>query len=201
MPVSVKGAIELRKALRAYAPDLAKGLNKEMAQAVKPIVKNAKGYLPSNSDVLRNWVEGSSANGRFPQYDASVAKRGITYKTSPSKRNRRGFRSLVTIFNKSAAGAIYETAGRINPQGRPSSHKSGRVIVSTSKDSQSNNPNAGRMFISNFNSVSAMKGSGKMRGRAIYRAWEEDQGKATAAVMRAIERASATFKARSKVNE
>ena len=199
MPVSVKGAIELRKALRAFAPDLAKGLNKEMALAVKPIVIKARGFLPNNSEVLSNWIEGANANGRFPYYDWTVAKRGITYKTSPTKSNRRGFRSLVTIFNKSAAGAIYETAGRVNPQGRPSSHKSGRVMVSTSKDSQSNNPYAGRQFISNLNSKSPLRGQGKERGRAIYRAWEEDQGKATTAVMRAIERAAATFKARTEI--
>ena len=34
MPVEVKGAIELRKALRDYAPDLAKKLNLEMTTAL-----------------------------------------------------------------------------------------------------------------------------------------------------------------------
>jgi hypothetical protein len=38
MPASVKGGIELRKALREFTPDLAKGLTKEVAAALKPVV-------------------------------------------------------------------------------------------------------------------------------------------------------------------
>lgn len=177
MPVSVKGVIELRKALRAFSPDLAKGLNKEMGAALKPIVRQARGFLPSDSQVLSNWAgEGTRAQGKFPQYNQATARKGITYKISPSKRNRKGFRSLATIFNKSAAGAIYETAGR----------KSG--------DST---------FVRNLDNKypARLAGQDKMRGRVIYRAWEQDKGKTTAAVMKAIERAAATFQARSKVNE
>ena len=175
MPVSVKGAVELRKALRAYAPDLGKGLTQEMGAALKPITKTARGFLPANSQILSNWAGSATrADGRFPQYDATVARRGVAYKTSPSKTNRKGFRSLATIFNKSAAGAIYETAGRKNPNST---------------------------FVKNMDSKfsASLKGKDKMRGRAIYRAWEQDQGKTTAAVMKAIEKANATFQARSKV--
>jgi hypothetical protein len=175
MPVSVKGAIELRKALRAYAPDLAKGLTKEMGAALKPVVRQARGFLPSNSEVLSNWQgEGSRATGKFPQYDSAIARRGITYKTSPSKPNRKGFRSLATIFNKSAAGAIYETAGR---------------------------KNGDSVFVRNLDNKfpARLEGRDKMRGRAIYRAWDNNQGKATAGVMKAIEKATATFNARSRI--
>jgi hypothetical protein len=46
MPTELKGAIEARKALKKFEPDLAKELRKEMANLLKPIVKNAKGlYL------------------------------------------------------------------------------------------------------------------------------------------------------------
>jgi hypothetical protein len=175
MPVSAKGVVELRKALRSFSPDLGKSLSSEMGSALKPITRTARGYLPSNSEVLSNW-QGTKArtDGRFPQYDQTVARRGITYKTTPSKPNRKGFRSLATLFNKSAAGAIYETAGR------------------KSMDS---------VFVRNLdNKKSAtIKGKGKMQGRALYRAWEEDQGKTTAAVFKAIEKAAAMFQARSKV--
>ena len=175
MPVSVKGVVELRKALRSFSPDLGKALTAEMGAALKPITKTARGYLPSNSDVLSNW-QGTKvrSDGRFPQYDLTVARRGITYKTAPSRPNRKGFRSLATLYNKSAAGAIYETAGRKNPDST---------------------------FVKNLDNkyAAAMKGQGKERGRAIYRAWQEDQGKTTAAVMKAIEKASAMFQARSKI--
>ena len=177
MPVSVKGAIGLRKALRAYSPDLAKGLTKEMGAALKPVVRQAKGFLPSDSQILSNWAgTATRADKKFPQYNQATARKGVAYKTSPSKPNRKGFRSLATIFNKSAAGAIYETAGR---------------------------KNGNSVFVRNLDNKypARLAGEQKMRGRVIYRAWEENQGKATAGVLRAIERASATFQARSKVNE
>lgn len=175
MPVSVKGGVELRKALRSFSPDLAKGLTKEMGSALKPITTKARGFLPSNTEVLSNWAGTKTrADGRFPQYDLTIARKGVTYKTSPSKPNRKGFRSLASIWNKSAAGAIYETAGR---------------------------KNSSSIFVQNLDKkyAASMKGQDKMRGRVIYRAWQEDQGKTTAAVMRAIEKAAATFKARSTV--
>lgn len=175
MPVSVKGVVELRKALRAYSPDLAKGLTKEMGEALKPITKKARGFLPADSQILSGWQgTATRADGRFPQYNAATAKRGVSYKTSPSKPNRKGFRSLATIWNKSAAGAIYETAGRKNPNS---------------------------VFVQNMDRkyTASMQGKDKMRGRVIYRAWEQDNGKTRDAVMRAIEKATATFNARSKV--
>jgi len=174
MPVEVKGVIELRKALRQFSPDLGKGLTAEMGAALKPIVRKSRSFLPSNDQTLSNWVgTAGRGQGRFPQYDASIARKGITYKTSPSKANRRGFRSLATIFNKTAAGAIYETAGRKTPNS---------------------------VFVRNLNNKAygALKGSGKERGKVIYRAWEEDQGKTQDAVLRAIEKAAQLFQARSK---
>jgi hypothetical protein len=174
MPVEVKGVIELRKALRAYAPDLAKQLNQDLGATLKPIVKKSRSYLPSNDQVISNWVGTQGRDqGRFPQYDASVARRGVVYKTTPTKRNRKGFKNVITIFNKSAAGAIYETAGRKTPSS---------------------------LFVKNLSgkSYGVMKGQDKMRGKVIYRAWEEDQGKARDAVLRAIDKAIRAFEVRSK---
>lgn len=174
MPVELKGVIELRKALRKYAPDLAKQLNEDLGAALKPIVKKSRSYLPSNDQMISNWVgTNGREEGRFPQYDERIAKRGVVYKTTPTKRNRRGFKNVITIYNKTAAGAIYETAGRKTPTSR---------------------------FVQNINgkSYGVMKGQDKMRGKVIYRAWEEDQGKARDAVIRAIEKANLLFQTRSK---
>jgi hypothetical protein len=44
-----------------------------------------------------------------------------------------------------------------------------------------------------------MKGSQKMQGRVLYRAYEENQGKAQDGVLRAIEQARDRFNKRSKV--
>ena len=174
MPASVKGGIELRKALRTFTPDLAKGLPKEVGAALKPITKSARGYLPDQGEVLSGWLPRQMSEATFPSYNARIVKAGIGYKTTPSKPNRRGFRSLARVFNKTAAGAIYETMGRKTPQSR-------FVQNQTSKFSQS------------------MKGDGKMEGRALYRAYEENNGKARVAVLQAITNAANKLNARASV--
>ena len=55
------------------------------------------------------------------------------------------------------------------------------------------NPAAGRNFINAANKISKLYGSGNEKGRVIYRAWQEDQGRAQDIVIRAIERAAAKF--------
>jgi len=174
MPASVKGAVALRKSLRAFAPDLAKETQKEVAGALKPITKTAKGYLPDDGEVLSGWLTRENSQARFPSYNARIVKAGVGYKTSPSKPNRRGFRALARVFNKSAAGAIYETMGRKTPTSR---------------------------FVQNQNSKygSSMKGEGKMQGRALFRAYEENNGKARDAVLKAIKSAADKLNARAKV--
>jgi len=174
MPATVKGGVNLRKALRTYTPDLAKALPKEIAAALKPITKAARGYLPDNSQVLSGWLPRQISEARFPTYDASLAKRGIGYKTTPSKPNSRGFSALASLLNKTAAGAIYETMGRKTP----------------------NSP-----LVKNQNAKfgQVMKGKGKQEGRVLYRAYEENNGKAQVAVLAAIKKAGDALNARASV--
>jgi hypothetical protein len=174
MPATVKGAVALRKSLRKFSPDLAKALPKEIAAALKPITKAAKGYLPDDGQVLSGWLARDGAEARFPSYNARIVKSGIGYKTTPSKPNRRGFRSLARVFNKSAAGAIYETMGRKTPQSR---------FVQNQQNKYS----------------SQMKGRDKMEGRALFRAYEENNGKAREAVLDAIENAAKKLNERASV--
>jgi hypothetical protein len=174
MPASVKGAIALRKSLRAFSPDLAKALPKEVATALKPITKAAKGYLPDDGQVLSGWLAREGSQARFPSYNARIVKQGVGYKTTPSKPNRRGFRSLARVFNKSAAGAIYETMGRKTPQSRFVQNQQGKYS-------------------------SQMKGDQKMEGRALFRAYDENNGKAREAVLAAIKGAADKLNARAKV--
>ena len=172
MPTEVKGAVALRKALRKFTPDLAKETQKEIASFLKPVVRTARGYMPSNDAMPSGFVTHPRKTGKFPMYEAAIAKRGITYRTSPSKANRKGFRSLASILNKSAAGAIYETAGR----------KSGNTGNFT--------PRLG----------GSLTGSGqKMTGRAMYKAWAEDQGKAQGYILKAIFKAGDKFNQRTKL--
>jgi len=174
MPASVKGAVALRKSLRQFTPDLAKALPKEMAAALKPITKTAKGYLPDDGQVLSGWLVRENSQARFPAYRARIVKGGVGYKTTPSKPNRSGFRSLARVFNKTAAGAIYETMGRKTPQSRFVQNQTGKYS-------------------------SQMKGKDKMEGRALFRAYDENNGKAREAVLAAIENAAKKLNARATV--
>ena len=212
MPTEVKGALDLRKALKKFTPDLAKETQKELGALLKPITLKARGFIPGNAP-LSGWGK-ASINGRFPEWDTTAAKRGIGYKTTPSRPNRQGYRALARIVNNSAAGAIYETAGRVNEDGReqakmrdvfiPSTGE--RYKTSTGKNyGKSNNPNAGKQFIDAINKygmivdannqVGRGRRSRKMKGRAIFRAWSEDGGKTNAAVLKVIAAAKVKFDA------
>jgi hypothetical protein len=212
MPASVKGGIELRKALKKFTPDLAKETQKQLGLLLRPVTQKARGYIPSTAP-LSNWGK-PSVTGRFPQWSSSDAKRGIGYKTTPSKPNRQGWRSLARVVNASAAGTIYETAGRVNPNGRaqnemvrvvaPNNANYGKMIRGSDKTkSRSNNPGAGNMFIEAINQYGDIvdartlgnKGrpSRKFKGRAIFRAWKEDGGKTNAAILKSIQDARDKF--------
>lgn len=188
--VELRGNSDLRKALRQFAPDLDKELKAELRRALSPVVRKARGYVESNA--MTNWNDQSSSSAKFPKYNAFAISKGIGFSTGVTKRNKNGFSSMAKIYNRTAAGAIYEQAGVKNPQGQP---WVGRNGAAGSKYSHSNNPKAGEQFINNLPPiVSSLKG----RGRLIYRAWAESKGVAEGAAMRAIDKATSTFMIRSK---
>jgi hypothetical protein len=173
MPTEVKGALALRKALKKFEPDLAKETTKQIASFLKPVVKNARGFMPSNADVPSGWLQRPNAKGRWSTrfYDQATAKRGIGYKTSPSKPNRNGFVALASVNSKNIGAIIYEWAGR------------------TSGITGNFSPKLGGQ----------LKGKNKgMTGRSLYRAYAEDEGKARGNVIKAIEASAKKLNARSK---
>ena len=195
MSVNLDGVKETIRALRKIDPELLKEMNKEIKGVMIPIRDKARDYAPSPvPGNLYNWDEGAATKKitarnsafrtfnsegrlrRFPLYQVEAARKGIYYSQAPSKRNKNGWSSQYIIANATASGSIYETAGRKNPGGDPKS--------------RSNNPGAGAHFISR---MGPLYGDGKSRGRMIFRAWAEDQGKAQAAVVRAIENTIAAF--------
>jgi hypothetical protein len=195
MPTEVVGAVALKKALNKYAPDLAKELTKELGAVLKPIVNEARSFVPIASP-MSGWSEVSSPRGRFPKYNAMEIRKGIIYKTTPSKPNRAGFVNNIRIQNKSMIGAIYETAGRKNGQGQDwVGPKAGGASKGVSR---SNNPYAGNQFISNLGQLygPARKGDHRMMGRLIFRAWANTQGRANASVFKAIENTTTKFNRR-----
>lgn len=188
MPVKVTGVKETLKALRKIQPEAAKAVSKEVRAAARPVVSKAKGYAPSEAP-LSGWgkAEGLWANR---VYSGSQIKSKIGFSTSPTKPNRSGFSYVAYIYNKSAAGAIYETAGRKNPNGQP-----WRKNNKSKKYSQSANPNAGKQFIDAMGQIyKSQDGKDqKMNGRLIFRAFGEDNGKMVGAVAKAYDRVVRNF--------
>ena len=183
MPTEVKGVVEARKILRKLAPETLKAYNAQIAAPLKEMVADARNDLPSSFQRLRNFSypgylrkSRSSRKRAFPSYEPNVVRRGLTYSLAKSKKNDSGWSSLVSLLNKSAAGAIIETAGRKNPYGDP--------------DSQSNNVGAGRDFIIAVNNqAGVLKQTGKTRktsGRLLGRTLVEDQGKAQATILKVL---------------
>jgi hypothetical protein len=223
MPVELDNAVALRKALKQYTPDLAKETQKKIAGHLRKVVNRARGFVPSDSP-LSGWAN-PVGEWEYRAFNSGIIKKGLGYSTTPTKPNKRGFRSLATIFNKSAAGAIYETAGRKNPSGLPASQREKKFINGKfttgwqgGRDvNKSANPNAGRQFIDALpplvdsqQSNTPGRRTRKTKGRLMFRAWAEDQGRTTAAVVAAIQsannkvitlsnaRGEKTFRARSK---
>jgi hypothetical protein len=192
MRVTIEGVKETRKAIREFAPDLNKALNTELKLALAPIAKKARGFVPSDSP-MSGWSGRSFSEGKFPIFNSRSIRAGIGFSTKAGKTTTSGFTSNAKIFNKSAAGAIYETAGRANPDGQPWVGSKDRGV--SKKVSRSVNPRAGAKFIENLGDLTS---STKGRGRLIYKAWAQDQGKAYGAAIKAIDKAERTFMERAK---
>ena len=173
MPTEVKGALNLRKALKKFEPDLAKATTKEIASFLKPLTRDARGFMPSNEDVPSGWLKRPNAKGRWAirYYNQAEARKGIGYKTSPSKPNSNGWVSLASISSKNIGAIIYEWAGRTaGITGKFSPKLPGEL-----------------------------KGKNKgMTGRALFRSYAQDEGKARAGVIKAIEDSAKKLNARSQ---
>ena len=204
MPVQVSGLIETRKALKKFAPDLYLQMNKEIRTAMKVVVGDAKSMIQPSINGLYAWQDnGKETTSRtkaktplapnkraFPKYNPKVVRQGITYSIGTQKRNSAGFVGMYTLLNKSAAGAIIETAGRKNFNGDPKS--------------QSNNPKAGahfnRAIQSTYGGFSQVGQRREDRGRIIFKAVYNDQGKLQNAVFKAIAKAEHAFKTTTKTD-
>jgi len=202
MPVVVEGYKELIQKLNAFEPDLNKQMKIEIKAAMLPIRDKARGYAPSPfPSTLYNWADKGKVRAqpqfntegrvrKFPLYNPAEVIAGIKYKAGANKKNKYGFSALYSVTNNSPAGVIYEWAGRTSgSNGQPWVGPKGKG----KSVSKSRNPNAGAIFINHFG---PMYGKDMMRGRLIYRAWNEGQGKVQDAVVHAIEKAARRFNER-----
>lgn len=184
MPATINGLDEALKALRKIDPELSKQLKKGMRPTLRLMQDEARAYVQYEIVGLRSgWMNANpdaksrtSRKRAFPIYDPAAARKGIVYSLGAKKPNRNGWVALFSLINKTASGAIIETAGRKNPNGAP--------------NSQSNNPNAGKHFIESINAATgAIYRTGtspKSQGRLIFRSVANNRAQFQATVIEAV---------------
>jgi uncharacterized protein YqeY len=200
MAIVLEGGLETLKALRKFTPDLYKEMNAEIRSAMSEVVSNAKTRVPQSIVGLSQWSESNKYAGQqnFPKYNGAIIRRGLQYSTKSSRPNKSGFVVLYSLVNKTAAGAIMETAGTQNPQGQPWVGSRVDKAFNNRKQSHSANPNAGAHFIKSLNQeIGSLKRVGSAernkRGRIMYAALEAQQGRTNDKVMAAINKAVKKF--------
>jgi hypothetical protein len=212
MPINVSGIKEMKKALGLVDKDLLKEVQGEIRAAMIPIRDKARGYAPQDTEVLSGWTKAQGIIGpmkyrTFPKYNHQQVVDGIKYSAGSNKRNNKGWSATNYVFNQSAPGAIFETAGRKNPNGAA---WIGLKVDNNNKEiSHSLNPQAGAQFIAAMPALvnarpQGMSGNNrgyKQKGRLIFRAAAEEQGHAMQRILKAIEKTATTFQKRTEIRQ
>jgi len=218
MPVEVVGVKDVLKGLEFIDEDMRQRIRAAIDPLMRGVSDKAKTFVPGNGEVLSGWSKAINPTINykpFPKYDASVVKAGIGYNAGENKTQKNGFKVSNYVYNVSAAGRIYETAGRKNPQGRapfqqidPSRPNTtfgavqgfeGKVRAreytynKSTREYASNNPFAGYQFVTSMPALTSqpkikgVRGGGrKTKGRLIYKAWAQDSPKVYDAIVKAI---------------
>ena len=210
MPVNVSGIKEMKKALSLVDKDLLKEVQGEIRAAMIPIRDKARGYAPADSAVLSGWTKSAGLIGpmryrTFPKYNREQVVEGIKYSAGSNKRNNKGWSASSYVSNRSAPGAIYETAGRKNPDG--AQWVGLDADINNREISHSLNPRAGAQFIAAMPGLVNARPQGmpgnnrgyKQKGRLIFRAAAEGQGQAMAHILKALEKTVITFQKRTEI--
>jgi len=219
MPVEVVGVKDVLKGLEFINEDMRQRIRNAIDPIMRGVSSKAKGFVASNTDVLSGWAKASGNPGTFPKYDATVVRAGIGYNPGENKTFRNGFKVSNYVYNASRPGAIYEVAGRLNPQGRavfqmlPSKGASGTYSKRSARSKafeefKSNNPFASQQFIAALEPVTSqpkikdIRGAGrKTKGRLIYKAWAQDSPKVYDAILNAINATAIHFNKSTEVKK
>jgi hypothetical protein len=186
---------------------------------MRGVAFKAKGFVKANENVLSGWAKASGNPGTFPKYDSNVVRAGIGYNPGENKTFRNGFKVSNYVYNASRPGAIYEVAGRLNPQGRapfqmtPSQGASGTYTKKSARSRalqqyNSNNPFASQQFVAALEPVTTqpkikdIRGGGrKTKGRLIYKAWAQDSTKVYDAILKAINATAIDFNKKTEIKK
>jgi len=223
MPVEVVGVKDVLNGLSFFDEDLRLRVSRAIDPLMRQVADKAKGFVPSDAQVLSGWSKpiSSPINYKpFPKYSSNEARAGIGYNPGKNKINKNGWQVSQYVYNVSRAGSIYETAGRLNPQGRapfqmtPSKGASGTYTKRSAKsrafeEYKSNNPFASQQFIAALEPVTKPKRipgapgvtGRKMQGRLIYKAWAQDSIKVYEAILKAIDGSATEFKRRTTIKK
>ena len=119
--VEVVGVKDVLKGLEFIDENMRQKIRTAIDPLMRGVASKAKGFVPDNGSVLSGWSKPSNPTINFkpfPKYDAAIVKSGIGYNAGENQTFKNGFKISNYVYNVSAAGRIYETSGRNNPQGR-----------------------------------------------------------------------------------
>jgi hypothetical protein len=221
MPVVIEGIKEVLGGLDVIDEDMRRRIVFITEPMMRRVAAKAQRYVPGNQDVLSGWAKPISSPDikykSFPKYDAEVAKAGIGYNQGENKTFANGWKVASYVYNASRPGAIYEVAGRLNPEGRAPftfKHEGSGTYVKKSARSRalqeykSNNAFASQQFVAALPKVTSqpkikdMRGGGrKTKGRLIYRAWAEDSPEIYRAVIRAVNVTAELFNKKTEIKK
>lgn len=134
--VVLTGVKETRQALLQFDKDAVKAFDKVINSELKNAKTDAQGFVKSEPP-LSGWNTQPARNPRtrggagWPQWDQSIIRAGITTTKAEGKVKRDYTTSAAALKNRSAAGVIYELAGRKNK----SSGRNGFISNLSRKDS------------------------------------------------------------------
>jgi hypothetical protein len=173
--VKITGYTETVALLKNFDNEALKVMNKEIYQVMKTTQLDARSQVPGNvPSGLSSWGKSSGGAWGVREYRASGVRMGI--KTKIDRQRVKGMWTSKTAFitQSDAAGAIYETAGRKNPQGQPhhkvpKGQKRGGAVKGYSN---SNNPEAGYWFNKQIAKQSGLIVRGK-QGRIVTKTVED----------------------------
>ena len=217
MPVEVIGVDDVQKGLNFIDEDMYNRIKIALIPLMKRVEQQAKSYVVGDAEVLSGWAKPASPNldyRPFPKYNSALVKGGIGYKEGKNVQFKNGFQVENYVYNVSAAGRIYETAGRKNPEGRApimsttlkelgniqgyEGKKSGKKR--STRDYSSNNPFAGYQFVSALEPVTSQpkikgvrSGGVKTKGRLIYKAFANQSPQIYQAILDAINATAIDF--------
>ncbi len=165
----IVGLDETVRALRQFDPDALKEMNKTIYQALKIAQVDARQLAPTVTP-LSGWAKPIKA-GKWDRltFAAKPVKIGIRTKIDRTRKRGTWTSKAYLLINSNPAGAIYETAGRKNPQGRNAQ---------------------GNRFINAIEAQSGVVARGK-QGRIAYKAVEDNREEIVAKSNAAIAKAQA----------